>query len=588
MQRYTFSDIFAEIRKYKKELLLANIVALLAALAAAPAPLLMPLLVDEVLLHKPGYLTQKIDWLFGASHEAWFYVVVVLVLTLLLRTLYFFLSVIQSWYFTVISKNITYKIRRDLLDQIARVSLREFENFGGGKISSLAVVDVNTIDLFLSSSISKLIISLFMIVGVSVVLLLIHWKLALFILIFNPFVIILTRKIAKKVSKYKKEENAIIATFQESLSETMELFRQVRAANAEGHFFGNLKQIADEIKEKGIAFAYKSQISQNGSYMFFLGGFELFRAAGILMVAYSDLSIGLMLAVFGYLWVIVAPVNQVISIQYAYHNAQEALGRLNEIFALEKEPDYPHLHNPFTGTETNSVVLQNIAFAYQKGLPILKDVSLQIDAGKKVALVGASGNGKTTLAQLIVGFYQPDSGDILYDGISFREIGLDVIREHVYLVLQIPMLFNETIRFNLTFGKEVPDAKIHEALEIAQLADFLETLPDGLDTLVGTNGVKLSGGQRQRISIARMIISNPNIVILDESTSALDVHTEEILFEKLESFLEARTTIIIAHRLSTIKRADYIYVIDEGKVSEEGTLEEMLQRENRLHTFFNP
>ncbi|RUM65827.1 MAG: ABC transporter ATP-binding protein [Sulfurospirillum sp.] len=588
MQRYTFSDIFSEIKKYKKELVLANIVALLAALAVSPAPLLMPLLVDEVLLHKPGYLTQKIDMLFGASDHAWFYVLVVLLFTLLLRTLYFVLSVIQSWYFTVISKNITYKIRRDLLDQIARVHLREFENFGGGKIASLAVVDVNTIDTFLSSSISKLVISLFMIIGVSVVLLLIHWKLALFILFFNPFVIILTRKIAKKVSKYKKEENAIIATFQESLSETMELFRQVRAANAEGYFFGNLKKLAEEIREKGIAFAYKSQISQNGSYMIFLAGFEIFRAAGILMVAYSDLSIGLMLAIFGYLWVIVAPINQVISIQYAYHNAKEALDRINAIFALEQEPRYPHNKNPFAQKRTNSVTVKNVSFAYQKELPVLRDVSLEIPEGKKVALVGASGNGKTTLAQLIVGFYQPDSGDILYDGISFREIGLDVIRAHVYLVLQSPMLFNETIRFNLTFGKDVPDEKIYEALEIAQLSDFLKQLPEGLDTLVGTNGVKLSGGQRQRISIARMIISDPNIVIFDESTSALDVRTEEVLFKNLESFLAKRTTIIIAHRLSTIKRADYIYVLDEGKVAEEGRLEEMLRRENRLHTFFNP
>ncbi len=588
MQTYTFSEIFAEIRKYKKELIIANIVAILATLAAAPAPLLMPLLVDEVLLHKPGYLVGKIDSLFGFSHEAWFYVAVVLVFTLLLRMLYFMFSIVQSWYFTIISKNITYKIRKDLLHQISRVSLREFENFGSGKISSLAIVDVATIDSFLSSSISKLVISLFMIIAVSVVLLLIHWQLALFILLFNPFVVVLTRKIAKNVSRYKKEENAIIATFQESLSETMELFRQVRAANAENHFFAKLKNLAGEIKEKGIAFAYKSQISINGSHMLFLAGFELFRGAGILMVAYSDLSIGQMLAFFGYLWVIVAPVNQIITMQYDYHNAREALKRINTIFDLEKEPAYPHLQNPFMKKKANSVTIRNLSFSYQKELPILKDVSLQIKEKQKVALVGASGNGKTTLAQLIVGFYQPDSGDIRYDGISYKEIGLDVIREHVYLVLQIPMLFNETIRFNLTFGKDVAESKIIEALEIAQLDDFLKTLPDGLDTLVGTNGVKLSGGQRQRISIARMIISDPNIVILDESTSALDIHTEEALFERLQPFLAERTTIIIAHRLSTIKQADYIYMIDEGKVIQEGTLDDLLKQQNRLHTFFNP
>lgn len=588
MQTYTFSDIFAEIKSYKKELILANIIAVLAALAAAPAPLLIPLLVDEVLLHKPGFLVEKIDFLFSGSHDAWFYVVIVLFVTLLLRSAYFILSVIQSWYFTIISKNITFKIRKDLLDQIARVSLKEYENFGSGKIASLAVVDVNTIDLFLSSSISKLIISLFMIIAVSVVLLLIHWQLALFILIFNPFIILLTTKIARNVSKYKKEENAIIATFQESLSETLELFWQVRAANAENHFFDKLTHIANEIKQKGIAFAFKSQIAKNASYMTFLAGFEVFRATGILMVAYSDLTIGLMLAIFGYLWVIVSPINEIINIQYAYHNAQEALKRINSIFDLEKEPRYPHLKNPFSEKRANSVTMKHIRFAYQQEMPILQDISLQIDAGQKVALVGASGNGKTTLAQLIVGFYQPDEGDILYDGISYKEIGLDVIRSHVYLVLQSPMLFNETIRFNLTFGKAVDDEKIIEALKIAQLDTFLETLPEGLDTLVGKNGVKLSGGQRQRISIARMIISDPNIVIFDESTSALDIHTEEALFAKLDDFLKERTTIIIAHRLSTIKMADYIYLIDEGRVVQEGKLESLLQEQGKLYSYFNP
>ncbi len=588
MRKYTFSEIFSEIKNFKKELAIANIVAILAALVAAPAPLLIPLLVDEVLLHKPGFVVEKIDWLFSGHHEAWFYVLIVFIVTLLLRGVHFILNITQTWYFTIISKHITNKIRKDLLAQIERVSLKEFETFGSGKIASMSIVDVNTIDSFLSSSISKLVISVFMIVAVSVVLLLIHWQLALFILIFNPFMVVFTRKIARNVSKYKKKENAIIATFQESLSETLDLFRQVRAANTEGYFFDKLRALVDEIKEKGILFSFKSQMAINGSYLIFLAGFELFRASGILMVAYSDLSIGMMLAIFGYLWVMVTPINQIITIQYAYHNAKVALERINEIFALEQEPDFPHKYNPFEKQRCNSVELKNVSFAYQKELLILDGLSLKIDAGKKVALVGASGNGKSTVAQLIVGFYQPDSGDILYDGVSFKEIGPDVVRAHVYLVLQHPMLFNETIRFNLTFGKEVDETKIYEALKIAQMEEFVKTLPEGLDTVVGTNGVKLSGGQRQRISIARMILADPNIVIFDESTSALDVHTEEKLFTALEPFLQNRTTVIIAHRLSTIAMADYIYMIEEGKVSQEGTLEELLAKESRVHGFFNP
>ncbi len=588
MQRYTFSNIFAEIKRYRRELIIANIFAFFAALAAAPAPLLIPLLVDEVLLKKPGFLTEKIDLIFGGPLSPWAYVLIVLVLTLMLRGIYFILSVLQTWYFTIISRNITYKIRRSLLDRIARVSLKEYESVGSGRIASLCVVDVDTIDTFLSKSVSTLIISLLMVTGVSIVLLLINWELALFILLFNPFIIYLTSRIARNVSKYKKEENRVIATFQESLSETLELFWQVRAANAEKHFFDRLTDLAKTIREKGIAYAYKSQVATKGSYMLFLTGFELFRAAGILMVAYSDLTIGLMLAIFGYLWVIVSPINEIINIQYAYHNARAALERINTIFEMEPEPNFPHLKNPFAGKRANSVILDRVSFSYDKTQPLLRDISMHIPAGKKIAFVGASGNGKTTIAQLIVGFYQPDSGDIRYDGVSCKEIGLDVIREHVYLVLQSPMLFNETIRFNLTFGKTVSDEKIQEALEIAQLGDFIASLPEGLDTVVGKNGIRLSGGQRQRISVARMIIADPNIVIFDESTSALDTETEMKLFTALEAFLEEKTTIIIAHRLSTIQKADYIYLIDDGKIAQEGTLEALMHQHGQFRTFFNP
>ncbi len=586
MQKYNFKDIFSEVKKYKKELVLANLIAILAALAAAPAPLLIPLLVDEVLLKKPGFLVENIDSYIGFFKEPWFYVLVVLIVTILLRAVYFALSVLQTWYFTIISKNITYKIRKDLLDQISKVSLKEYESFGSGKISSLAVVDVNTIDTFLSQSISRLVISTFMVVTVSVVLLLIHWQLALFILLFNPFIIFLTSKIARNVSKYKKRENAVIANFQDSLSETLELFWQVRAANAETRFFATLLNLAKEIKERGIAFAFKSEVATKGSYMIFLIGFEIFRAAGILMVAYSDLTIGLMLAIFGYLWVIVNPIHEIINIQYAYHNAKAALERINAIFDLETEPVFAHHKNPFKDKKANSVELLDVDFSYNEDLKILEKISMKMKPKSRVAIVGASGKGKTTIAQLIVGFYQPDSGDILYDGVSYKEIGLDVVREHVYLVLQSPMLFNETIRFNLTFGKECTQERIKEALEISQLGGFIEELPNGLDTLVGKNGIKLSGGQRQRVSIARMIIADPNIVIFDESTSALDVNTEDSLFEALTGFLKERTTIIIAHRLSTIKMADFIYYIHEGKIAQSGTLEKLMSEDGYFKEIF--
>ena len=576
--KYSFKHILSEVLKYKKEFFIANIIALLAVLVSTPAPLLMPLLVDEVLLKKPGFLTEHIDKLIG-HQEAYVYILIVLFMTLFLRTLFYGLTVLHDYLFSVISKNITYKIRKDMLSQISKISLNEFESMGSGKISSLFLIDVATVETFLGMSISKLIVSILTIVGVGVVLLIINWKLALFILLVNPFVVVLSKKFARKVSYYKKEENRTFESFAEALSETLDLFWQIRASNQEKNFIKRLFEKSLEIKKAGISFAYKSDAALRFSFLLFLGGFEIFRAASILTVAYGDLTIGLMLAIFGYLWVMMSPVQEILNIQYSYHNAKRALDRINQLFDMEKEPVYPHLKNPFANSRTNSITVKDVTFSYDNGVEVLKDINMDIKRARKVAIVGASGSGKTTLAQIMVGFYPIKKGDLLIDGISVKEIGLDVLREYIYLVLQNPLLFNDTIRFNLTLGKDIDDAKILEALKIAQLEDMIEKMEKGLDTQVGKNGVKLSGGQRQRISIARMVLQDPNVVILDESTSALDIHTEESLFEALKDVLKEKTTIIIAHRLSTIRQADYVYMLENGRVSEEGTFEELMEKE---------
>jgi len=204
---------------------------------------------------------------------------------------------------------------------------------------------------------------------------------------------------------------------------------------------------------------------------------------------------------------------------------------------------------------------------------------MHIEKGSKVAIVGASGSGKTTLANILVGFYPLDDGEILYGDVSNRNLKLSTIRENIHLILQHPKLFNDTMLFNLTLGKHYSEGEVREALEIAQLTDVIARLDSGLDTLVGKDGIKLSGGQRQRVAIARMILSDPKVVIFDESTSALDVHTEVKLFDALQDFLSQKTVITIAHRLSTIKSAEFIYVLEDGRVVDSGTPKALLAKD---------
>ena len=581
---YTFKTLFHEIKRYKKELIFANVIAFLAVVVHTPVPLLMPILVDEVLLQKRDFFTTTIDTFLGGENPAYIYILIALLIVVLLRVLFFLLNYMQTKLFTIVSKNIAFKIRESVLEHLSRVSMNQFEFFGSGKVASLMVTDVETIDNFLGVFVSRLIISLLTIIGVGAVLLMIHWQLALFILILNPMVVLITTKMAKKVAKLKKEQNSAFELFQESLLEALDMFVQIRATNKERLFFDRVQESAKRIKESSIIFGYKSDGANRLSFLIFLSGFELFRAASIFVVAYSDLSIGLMLAIFGYLWVMMPPIQDILNIQYSYHNAQKALDRINEILSLKTEERGLHVKNPFVKNSTNAIALKGVSFSYDGEKKILEEIDMHIPKGSKIAIIGASGSGKTTLAHLLVGIYPLTQGDILVDGISTREIGLDVVRDNVFLVLQNPQLFNASMAQNLMIDEKTDKELVKKALHIAQLESFVNELPEGLNTQIGKHGIKLSGGQRQRLSIARMVLQNPNVVVLDESTSALDVHTEAKLFSELEAYLEGKTTIIIAHRLSTIKKADYIYVLEKGKMLESGTQEALMREEG---AFFN-
>jgi ATP-binding cassette subfamily C protein len=286
---------------------------------------------------------------------------------------------------------------------------------------------------------------------------------------------------------------------------------------------------------------------------------------------------------FGYIWFIMTPVQDLLSMQYSYSSAKAALKRINKILELKSEVSGEEV---LDSSDVN-ISVKHLNFSYKTGdKEILKDVSLDIKAGSKIALIGASGSGKTTLAQILSGFYEKSSGELLYNNVATEKLDKHSLRDKIFLVLQMPILFNSSLRFNLTMGNEkVKDEDIKIALEIAQLGEMLEGMKEGLDTIVGHHGIRLSGGQRQRLSIARMLLSHPSVIIFDESTSALDVHTEAKLFNTITPLLKDKTVITIAHRLSTVKNADMIYVLDDGKIVQRGTHKELEDEEGHYNEF---
>jgi len=584
-QSFSFKRIIHSALQYKKQLIVANFIAIIAALLSVPVPLILPLMVDEVLLNKPdmsiSFMNQFLpfDWQTGTI-----YIIVALTFSVLLRLCSVILNVWQMRIFTILAKSITLQMREKLSLYLKKIAISEYETIGSGGFASHFVTDIEVIDQFISVTISKFIVAVLSIIGTAIVLLWIDWQLALILLFFNPLVILITMRMGKKVKKLKLRENNAIALFQQALVETLDAIHQIRAANREQHYIKRLILQATEVKKFSIAYSWKTDAASQLSHVVFLFGFDLFRAVSMIMVLTSDLSIGLMFAVFGYLWYMMGPIQEVLTIQYSYFSAKAAMNRLNKIFDLKQEPFIPCKKDPFHNQKSISIRLDKICFSYPNGASedepsarILNSLSLSINQGETVALVGSSGGGKSTLIQIILGLYPVESGDVYFDNVSVSDIGFDTVRQNTSAVLQHPVLFNDSVRANLLLGEDIDDAILWQALEIAQLASTVKQLPEQLDTLVGRQGIRLSGGQRQRLAIARMILTNPKLIILDEATSALDTETEHNLHHSLKSYLTDRTTLIIAHRLSAVKQADRIIVIDNGTIIADGSHQELVE-----------
>ncbi|MCV6608976.1 MAG: ABC transporter ATP-binding protein/permease [Campylobacterales bacterium] len=560
------------MKKQKRPLIIGQFVTLLAILVSIPIPLMLPVLVDEVLLNKPDIFVGTIDTLFGKG-SPFYYVAVVTLAVIILRFFYFMMTVVIAKIFTAISKNIIYEIRVKVIEYLKTVSMNEYESLGSGKIGANLITDVNTLDLFIITGSGKLVASALTLLAIGIIMIAIHPVLGLLIITIQPIIMMISKKISKSVTHLKKEENQSIEEFQEDVGEVLELYGQIKASNKEEEFFNRTIKLAKDVKDTSNNYGYKSVAAEKFSFTLFLSVFEILRASGLILVAYSDLSIGMMFAMFGYIWFIMTPIQDLLSMQYSYASAKGAMERLNKIFELGQEPNGEKTLDSKNGININ---IKDLIFSYNKDKTILSKISMIIPFKEKVALIGASGSGKTTLAQIIAGFYTKDNGDLLFNQIPIENLEKRSIRESIFLVLQMPILFNNTLRFNITMGDEsITDEEIYKALEIAQLKDVIEKMSEGLDTVVGRHGIRLSGGQRQRISIARMIIADPKVVIFDESTSALDVHVEAMIFESLKPILKDKTVITIAHRLSTVKNADRVFVLDEGKLVQEGSHKEL-------------
>ncbi len=569
----TYRTLWNSLRTQRRDFWRSNLYGMAATVLFLPIPVLIPLLIDEVLLEHPGKLTAFLR----AFHmtQPWQIVLCVLLTVIALRGIVFALNNAKTFYALRLVQKSAYTLRHRLLHHLEHMQMAEFEMLKSGDAVSRTIQDVEAVSAFLGAVATTLVASSLTFAGVLAVMFYISWPLALTVVLLNPLFLGFSRLIGKRASSLRRRQSEAYGAYQDLMTEILELFIQVRASNQEHTFFGLLKNRAADIKKASQAYGYQSSVAQASSTLLTNAVVDIFRALGILAVAYTDLTIGMMLAFLFYLSTVTQPVQQLMGLVISYQSSKPSLDRLNRLLSMPLEPHYPHEIDPFAQQKNTSVELKNVSFGYKHGAKTLRDICLKTDAGEKVAIVGSSGSGKSTIAQLLIGFYTPSNGSIRYNGIPIEKIGLPVVRENVALMLQESLFFNDTIRMNLTLGRSVSDEAVYDALKAAQLDGYVRSLGKGLETPIGKNGIRLSGGQRQRLAIARLILSDPKVIIFDEATSALDDETERRLYASLENFLKGRTTVIIAHRDTTIRQAERIYVIEAGRVKAEGTYDEL-------------
>ncbi|CAH1059042.1 ABC transporter ATP-binding protein [Paenibacillus pseudetheri] len=492
------------------------------------------------------------------------------------------LGVWQSYLNAFISQNIVYDMKNQMYRHLQKMPLQFFSTVKQGEVITRMTSDISGIQGVFNGTVVSFFNNILVLSSTAIALIMMNWKLALLGMFAVPLFIFPTRKmsqirwkLAKQTQEKMSEENQII---QETLSFSgyilMKLFTR-EEKEYEGFKAVNAESARLQIRESTAGRWFIMVMTTFTS----IGPMLIYLYGGYLFIQ-GEITIGAIIAFVTLLGRLYGPVNQLTSLYIDIKRSLALFERIFEYFDMELQiNDHPHA----VAIENNvikDIKFQNVTFSYQNGNPTLQNISFIASAGKMTALVGASGSGKTTITNLILRLYDIDSGSITIGGIDIRLLTLQSLRSQIGLVTQETYLFNGTIKENLQYANySAPKEEMINACKAAYIHEFIINLPNGYDTVVGNRGVKLSGGEKQRISIARVLLKNPPIIIMDEATSSLDAVSEYYIRKAMDYLLMNKTSIVIAHRLSTINNASHIIVVNDGRIAEEGDKEHLLGRD---------
>ncbi|MEE3955702.1 ABC transporter ATP-binding protein [Peribacillus frigoritolerans] len=560
------SNVIKRFLNYYKPYKRLFIIDFSCAVLIAVLELVFPLAVNRI-----------IDDLLPTNN--WKYIIIACAVLLAIYLLSTLLNFIVSYYGHKLGINIETDLRENLFSKLQKQSFKFFDNNKTGHLVSRMTNDLMDIGEIAHHGPEDLFIAFMTIFGAFFVMFQINWQLAIIVFTVVPFLIVLSVYFSRKMTRAFKRMFGDIANYNARIENNISGIRVVQSFTKEAHEIQLFNRSNSEFRLTKLM-AYKI-MAWSTSMNFILMKLVALTVlgCGAWYVIHGKMTYGEFVAFIMLSNIFIAPIKQISSILETLPKGYAGFKRYLELVDM-----FPDIHDVKDAIEVDSVkgdvVFENVSFGYEADRTILKDISFSVTAGNTIALVGASGGGKTTLCSLLPRFYDIQSGSIKIDGIDIRDYKLTSLRKHIGIVQQDVFLFDGTIRDNIMYGNtEATEAQLYQAIEDAQLNDLIAQLPEGLETLIGERGVKLSGGQKQRVSIARIFLKNPPILILDEATSALDTETEKAVQKALERLSINRTTLVIAHRLATIKHADRIIVVQNGEIIEQGAHDNLLHQD---------
>ena len=579
-----FGKTLKKLLSYLKDYKLAMFFVIIFAIGSTILLIVGPKILGNITTEIFNGLMRKVTNTGGIDFDLINHTVVILIGLYLISA---FFSAIQGIIMAGVSNDISYHLRNLLSHKINKLPMKYFDSKTHGEVLSIVTNDIDTLSQALNQSITTIITSISTIIGIVIMMISINISMTIAVLLIVPVCMLVLRQIVKKSQKYFAMQQDYLGHINGHVEEIYGGHDVVKAFNAEDEAIEKF----DHINQTLYRSAWKSQFLSTTMHpiMQFIGnlGYVVISILGGYMVIRDRIEVGDILSFTQYVRQFTQQINQLSQVMNTVQSAVAASERVFDFLELEEEVQEIPDALPVEGLKGN-ITFDHVCFGYNKNKIIIHDFCAKIKDGQKIAIVGPTGAGKTTIVKLLMRFYDLNGGRILIDGKDMTKFNRGDIRRMFGMVLQDTWLFNGTIKDNIKYGKlDATDSEVKTACHTASVDHFIKTLPDGYNMVLNEEADNISGGQKQLLTIARVILANPKILILDEATSSVDTRTEELIQKAMDQLMDGRTSFIIAHRLSTIRNADLILVMNDGDIVEQGTHDELLKKNGFYANLYN-